>query len=1061
MRNGEKSLLVGDLLLKHPDLEGLDAAVEIFAVDIPEVDLAGSSWGHFWADPLQEAPPLPDRIRFDMPEEGGFMIRPISVADRQTGNAAEQDSLIPDSSRRVLVPNRQVHADLGFPEPTLISNEIFLEIRYAMAPSVLRWLDFEDIRDGILRIFAFPDFEGEVRIVTVVDEAAASVVLAGTARKPLQQKRLLQFLHAAAAAPAAARWLTTFDLGRPDSRGRCSSLFPHQEATLAWMRGVEKTILLDGSREEVRVELINFAGVELGSSYEVKLPSGGVIAHPPGAGKTRIVASLLATSSEPEEFQHVKTLIVCPSHLQKQWKEELEVVGASAGAEIADYDSIASRLPATGKKLGWDRMVIDEPQDCPGGEPWTNLLMHVGKLHESNAPLWLLCGTAQKHLDTIGLLLLGRRDWHCASRTSEWRGCPELPHIIRSRFISDPPWACLPMPSLQVEDVPVILRPKESADAAVASFAGFAIDGVMLLSYGAEAAFAAAKERDEMLLQIGWGGSVGKAMLPIAEHTLKDWEGAVAQRSQEKLEELVEEIKLLESEEGKHAARYQLTGGDAAVVPDLSFLAREAVRVEIKGLQGSADLSEEACTAEWNTLLHNKTFDGVLIAEQDGARIGQSRMPGGHISLRKSPEDSNFAKAATEAGFAGALAVVFEADRKEPRPFGYSHDQEPPSIPAAMISQTLASQIRASLLAGANLTARVSITYKADSEAIEDIDQGVVSGFIADDVVEDELHRRLKSLRDERECCERSLRFAKQMRAVLEKNEANCPVCLHSGGELDAFAVMPDCFHFICRACLHKQAGLEQSFACPMCRVSVSRLDVVVFQAPSATDTVESSANQAIVQTDVSARTASTKEHSTVYDEPGKVEEERGSAQKRDGETDGERMEATMALVKGGLSATWEALPSKLARVVNQLQELLASGPEERILVYTQWVVHVAYIKDLLAKYDVPSLALDGDLRETMHSLSRFGKPDEPRVLLLSSQRHSSGINLQAARHIIIVHPYCTPTATSQESISRSQMLAYEAQAIGRVRRYPQQKPVHIYRFFAADTIEEELYAGR
>lgn len=78
----------------------------------------------------------------------------------------------------------------------------------------------------------------------------------------------------------------------------------------------------------------------------------------------------------------------------------------------------------------------------------------------------------------------------------------------------------------------------------------------------------------------------------------------------------------------------------------------------------------------------------------------------------------------------------------------------------------------------------------------------------------------------------------------------------------------------------------------------------------------------------------------------------------------------------------------------------------------------------------IASLALVGELRETMDVLSRFGCQGEPRVgglrtqpfwnimvdldwqaqlscsiqvLLLSSQRHSSGINLQARENIKII----------------------------------------------------------
>merc|ERR1719401_107201 len=156
----------------------------------------------------------------------------------------------------------------------------------------------------------------------------------------------------------------------------------------------------------------------------------------------------------------------------------------------------------------------------------------------------------------------------------------------------------------------------------------------------------------------------------------------------------------------------------------------------------------------------------------------------------------------------------------------------------------------------------------------------------------------------------------------------------------------------------------------------------------------------------------------------------------------------------------WERAPSKLQRLLSLLREILASGPEERVLVFTQWAVHVTHLQEILAQQGVETLALVGELRETMDALRRFGRPSEPRVLLLSSQRHSSGINLQVARHVIIVHPYCTPTASSQESISREQMLAFEAQAIGRVRRYPQRQTVYVYRLFAAGTVEEGLYGG-
>ena len=105
--------------------------------------------------------------------------------------------------------------------------------------------------------------------------------------------------------------------------------------------------------------------------------------------------------------------------------------------------------------------------------------------------------------------------------------------------------------------------------------------------------------------------------------------------------------------------------------------------------------------------------------------------------------------------------------------------------------------------------------------------------------------------------------------------------------------------------------------------------------------------------------------------------------------------------------------------------------------------------------------SLGGSLPESIAALHAFGQPSQPRVLLLSSQRHASGINLQCARHVVIFHPYCTPSARSVQQLSLREMAAYERQAIGRVRRFPQQRQVEVYHFFAPGTVEEEITTGR
>jgi len=352
----------------------------------------------------------------------------------------------------------------------------------------------------------------------------------------------------------------------------------------------------------------------------VRLPRGGIVAHPPGSGKTRIVSTFMAEarlgvegdgsgSSSPSSGppllrrsvgamqtllpdKAATTLIICPAHLCGQWLAELALAGATDAATVVNYEAVGG---AATSGLRWVRVVIDEPQDCPVGEPWDALQELTGNLRVAGAAVWLLCGTAQSHLETLGRLLLGRVGWHVARLQSEWRGCPQFSHIVRSRFLMDPPWACLPMPSLKMVEVPVVLRPQESADAAVASLAGFVLDGVLLLSFGARAAFIAAQERDQLLLQMGWSSFVGTSHLPTTEHALADWEGTVAQRSQQKLEELQVQIASLEAEEGRFVGRFQVEVGDAALAPDLSFMAQEVVRVQVDGLEGGPVLEDAWC----------------------------------------------------------------------------------------------------------------------------------------------------------------------------------------------------------------------------------------------------------------------------------------------------------------------------------------------------------------------------------------------------------------------------------------------------------------------------------
>lgn len=196
-----------------------------------------------------------------------------------------------------------------------------------------------------------------------------------------------------------------------------------------------------------------------------------------------------------------------------------------------------------------------------------------------------------------------------------------------------------------------------------------------------------------------------------------------------------------ESQQGNH---YQLLQGDAALAPELHFLSVETVRVRLEGLAHSA------CAAEWNALLPCGSYQGLLaLRPQPGAVL-------------LAPEAPDLAAAAVAAAAQGARAVVFEAQQLE-RPFGYQ--EVAPAIPACMVSSAVAHSLRQSL----GVEVCVELLAQEAPEEERDVEEGLVSAFIANDAVDTALHRELKGLRTERERCERSLRFAHEMRQLLER----------------------------------------------------------------------------------------------------------------------------------------------------------------------------------------------------------------------------------------------------------------------------------------------------
>ena len=146
---------------------------------------------------------------------------------------------------------------------------------------------------------------------------------------------------------------------------------------------------------------------------------------------------------------------------------------------------------------------------------------------------------------------------------------------------------------------------------------------------------------------------------------------------------------------------------------------------------------------------------------------------------------------------------------------------------------------------------------------------------------------------------------------------------------------------------------------------------------------------------------------------------------------------------------------SKIIDLVNHIKSIPS---DERILVFVQFPDLMQQVSGALNEAGIKTLKLKGSVHQQTAALDEFQKENlkasDARVLLLLSRDESaSGANLTTANHAIFVHPLLTNTA--------QEYIASETQAIGRIRRYGQQREVRIWRFIARDSIDSEILSQR
>jgi len=143
---------------------------------------------------------------------------------------------------------------------------------------------------------------------------------------------------------------------------------------------------------------------------------------------------------------------------------------------------------------------------------------------------------------------------------------------------------------------------------------------------------------------------------------------------------------------------------------------------------------------------------------------------------------------------------------------------------------------------------------------------------------------------------------------------------------------------------------------------------------------------------------------------------------------------------------------SKIARLLTFLKDLEDKEPDAKVILFVQWEDLKKKVAKALHESGVTHASLGGSIWARQRTIEQFQNGpvcEHGRVLLLSSQDSASGTNLTRASHVILFHPMISNT--------RQASVACEMQAIGRALRAGQPRPVRIWRFVVAGTVEQRI----
>ena len=141
-------------------------------------------------------------------------------------------------------------------------------------------------------------------------------------------------------------------------------------------------------------------------------------------------------------------------------------------------------------------------------------------------------------------------------------------------------------------------------------------------------------------------------------------------------------------------------------------------------------------------------------------------------------------------------------------------------------------------------------------------------------------------------------------------------------------------------------------------------------------------------------------------------------------------------------------LSSKVAAILNTIKSVAGKkdphGVPHKVVVFSQFTTFLKVLKDRCDEMDIVCEKFQGSMSQTQRTtaLRKFqDRGGDTHVLFCSLKAGGVGISMTSANYCILADPWWNP--------------AMEDQAIGRLHRLGQNRPVHVLRFIMKDTVEE------